>query len=396
MSTERVRKIVGATAIRADYDLLSGIYRALHARSDVNVGLLVSGAHLAPTFGYSVEEIRRDGLSVLAEIESLIDSNTPSSRIKTASIGMLSMIDVLAQHRPDVVLYAGDRENELVLAAICAYLKIPTIHFFGGDHATDGNVDNSVRHAISKLSTFHFVVHETHRRRLLRIGESPERIHVVGNPALDKFRDEPWLVKEDVLRAFPGATCTSGSDYAVMIHHPILSESERAADEAKAILDALMMKGIPTFVSSPNTDSGSRDILQVYERHRKIRQFTFYRNLPRCTFINLLRHARFLIGNSSLGLLEAPSIPLAAINVGHRQQGRLHTDNVVFVEAESEGILQAIEQVCTEEFAKKLVNITNPFGDGFAVRRAVDLILTLDYDKWLFKREDPLERGGTA
>ena len=394
MSTENPLKVLGVSCIRADYDLLSGIYRRLNKMQDVDFRLMIGGAHLSSSFGDSLQEIHADELPILTSIESLIDSDMPSARVKTAAVFMQSAIDAISTYQPNVVIYAGDREDAFVTAMICAYLKVPTIHFFGGQHARDGNVDNPVRHAISKLSTFHFVSHQRHRERLLCLGEHSKRIFVIGSPAIDKFQTEPWLSKEEVIGYF-GTTQEKSSqrNYAVLIYHPVLHEEQTAASEARTILQALSKFDLHTFISSPNTDAGARQVLQVYEEYEKSEAFTFYQNAPRNIFINLLRHAKFLIGNSSLGLLEAPSIPLPAINVGSRQKGRLAERNVIFVSANAEEINDAIQKALSPEFADVLSDVNNPYGDGHSVERAVERIMSLDYEKWLPKWHDPLDLG---
>jgi UDP-hydrolysing UDP-N-acetyl-D-glucosamine 2-epimerase len=383
-------KVLGISHIRSDYDLLSGVYRALQAKEDLEFQLIVGGAHLSSTFGNSVQEIKRDGLSILVGIQSLIDSDFPSARAKTAAVFMQSEVDAIASYKPDVVLYAGDREDTLATAIVCAYLKIPTIHFFGGQHATDGNVDNPVRHAISKLSTFHFVTNSIHRDRLLSLGEPPERIYVVGSPAIDKFRTEAWLSRRELFDSLQANHLKEISEYAVLIYHPILGEEQAAASEVRSIFEAVLETDLHLFVSSPNTDAGCREVLRVYEEFEGSPQVTLYQNASRRVFVNLLRHAQFLIGNSSLGLLEAPSIPLAAINVGSRQRGRLAADSVVFVSSSAKEIRQAIDKVLSAKFKDVLESVVNPHGDGHTVGRIVDLLMDLDYERWLFKREDPL------
>lgn len=381
-------KILAITSQRSEYDLMNGIYQALHAKTGIEFGLLVGGAHLSPTYGLSVEDIRRDGLPIIGEVESLLDSNSASARVKTGAIFLQGAVDVIAAHKPDVVIYAGDREDTLMAAMACAYLKIPSIHFFGGHHSTDGNVDNPARHAISKLSTFHFVTHPAHARRLLRMGEPAERIHVVGNPALDKFRAETVIDKNEVLKQFGAAAF---NDYAVMIHYPKSGEETRAIEEVTAILKALQNLGIKTLVSTPNVDATGRDILRIYDQFRDNDSFVFYHNAPQHLFVNLLRGAKLLIGNSSLGILEAPTIALPVVNVGTRQQGRMAANNVIFVDPDVGAIKTAIERARSAEFIASLEGMVNPYGDGHSVSRSVKLIMELDYARWLYKTEDPLE-----
>ena len=370
---------------------MSGVYKLLNEADDVDFGLLVSGAHLSDTFGYTIREVRQDGLPILAEIETLLDSDSPASRIKTASLLLQNSLHTIQAFKPDVLLFAGDREDVLILASIGSYLKIPTVHFFGGDHAADGNVDNPVRHAAAKLATAHFVSNDTHRQRLLRIGEPSCRIFVVGSPALDRFRSEPLLSKETLFARIGVQAFPASSGYAVMIHHPVLGLEDMAATEVETILHVLRRKEISTFVNIPNTDASSRSILRTYETLAGEPNVHFSKSLPNNEFVNLLRHADFLIGNSSLGLLEAPSIPLGVINVGMRQRGRMAAENVLFVDAEESALVQAIEHVRSREFAQILATVRNPYGDGHSVEQAVHLIRTTDWQAMLYKREDPLE-----
>src|SRR5215469_380627 len=183
-----MKRVLGITGIRSDYDLMSGLYRLLATDPTVDFRLIVGGAHLSKTYGYSLDLIRADGIAVLAAIESLIDSDSFSSRLKSGSIMLQSAVDVVAGWRPDVILYAGDREEVWIGGLLGNYLEIPTVHFYGGDHTDSWHIDNPVRHAVSKLSSFHVVPTQEHRLRLLAMGEPDSRIRVLGSLALDNFR----------------------------------------------------------------------------------------------------------------------------------------------------------------------------------------------------------------
>lgn len=385
-----MRKIIGATSIRSDYDLMSGIYKALAESEDIDFKLLVSGAHLSDTFGYTVAQIRNDGLPILAEIETLLDSNTPNSRIKSASLFLQNALHTIDAFKPDLFLVVGDREDALMLATMSAYLRVPAVHFFGGDHVADGNVDTPARNAISKLVTAHFVTQKAHRQRLLRMGETPDRVFVIGNPALDRFRTEPWLSREALFSKI-NAPFSASVGYAVMIYHPLLGYEDLAPIEADTILRVLRARKIPTLVSVPNTDGGCRDILKVFKTFAGEPTLHFFCHLPRGLFINVLRHAEFLIGNSSLGLLEAPSIPLGSINVGMRQRGRGAAENVIFVDCDEGMLEESLRRVRSTEFTERLKKIQNPYGDGYSVDRAVKLIRTIDFKSIIPKCKDPLE-----
>jgi len=380
-------RILAFTGIRSDYDIMSDVYRSLHADIDVEFGLIVAGAHLSPAFGMSVRQIEADKLPIAMRIESLLDSNTPSSRAKSAAILLQGCLPFIEAFAPDLLVYAGDREDVIVGALTGAYLGIPTAHFFGGDHATDGNVDNPVRHAASKLSTFHFVSHPQHSQRLQRMGEDPRRIRMVGNPAIDRFVRAANIDRATLLRSLGR---TDWNEYAIVIFHPILGEEANARRYFLEILHALDITGTRAFINSPNSDAGSRDIISAIEGLHGRENFAAFRNLPSVEFVNLMRHAALLVGNSSAGLLEAPSIPLGVVNVGTRQRGRLAAANVVFVDQGAEAIAQGIRRVRSADFQNMLGNVRSPYGSGDSVPRIVSEIKALPINELRFKTEDPL------
>ena len=388
MSIKTLLKVAAISSIRADYDLLSGVYAGLCDRADVEFGIVISGAHLSKSFGYTVKQIEDDGLPIIGRVLSLIDSD--SARPKTAAVFMHSFIDLMVEFRPDVVILAGDREDVMAAAMACLYLKIPTVHFFGGDHASDGHPDNPIRHAISKLATFHFVSHPIHVERLRHIGESKDRIHLIGSPALDKYRNEPFLSKHQLFADIRCDKLATDSEYAVLVLHPNHGEEPVGSSEVRTILNVLIESNIPTFVSSPNTDAGYKDILEIYSLYQESGLLNFYQNLPRNTFVNLLRNAKFLIGNSSLGIVEAASIPLPVINIGTRQKSRTAPGNVVFVQANKKAIQEAINLITSSDFQTLNEKVINPYGNGDSVNSAIQHLIELDSQNMLLKKEDPL------
>ena len=385
-----IKRVLSFTSIRSDYDLMSGLYKKIHEAPTLELGLIVAGAHLSDSYGYTIRYIEKDDLPIIARIESLIDSDSASARIKSASILLQNCIHTVESFNPDVILFAGDREDVIVAALIGAYLKIPTIHFFGGDHASDGNVDNPVRHAASKLASLHFVTHESHVRRLKAIGEPESRIFLVGSPALDKFRNERKLPKKDLLKRLGKAHWRK---YALMIHHPILGYEEKAGQYFEEILIALKNKKINTFVSYPNTDAGNKQSIAVIEKFKTDPNFAFFKNLERNLFVNLIRHAEFMIGNSSSGILEAPTLALGVVNVGERQRGRLAVENVIFADQGIKNIESGIDQVCSEEFQNRLKNVKSPYDKGDSVEKAIELLKSINLEQFRYKTEDPLLLG---
>lgn len=382
-------RVLATTACRSDFDLLTPVYHALVEDNRFSFELIVSGVHLSKRFGYTAHHVRATGLPIRAELDTFDDSASRAARPRTAARWIEKASTLVESDPPDLLMACGDREDAIATCMLGAYLRIPVAHFFGGDHGDTRDVDNLVRHASSKLASLHFVMMEEHKRRLMALGEPSDRIHVVGNPALDSFRTTPSLSRSDTLVAVNASTIGDVS-YAVVVHHPTFSDAARGAAELSLILDELEQAGIPAIVGLPNADAGSRDIIQVIES-RSIKGTIFpYQGLDRIQFVNLLRHAELLVGNSSMGLLEAPSIPLAVVNVGSRQRGRTAARNVLFVDANANDLREGIRQAISIEFKNDLAHIVNPYGDGRTSSRVVE-ILSREIDAALTdKLFDPL------
>ena len=378
-------KVLSFSSIRSDFDLLAPLYKLFVADQTIDFKLLICGAHCSPTFGSTFEFIKQQGFPILAKLESLLDSDSPSSRIKSASIMLISAIDIIASWEPDLIIVTGDREDCLMGSIIGNYLSIPVLHFYGGDHASDGHVDNPVRHAVSKLSTAHFVTHSEHKRRLIAIGEEDHRIHVIGNISLDRFRHLPIVSSEEKLLATRKT--------ALVIYHPLGNNVEPATQAISNILDALMQNGYDCHVSSPNSDHGNRDVistLATYVRNYPNQIFSFI-SLSNDKFVQLFSKCDVLIGNSSAGILEAASLRKPVINVGLRQTGRLAPENVIFTDTSKKNILKSLDLVDTSEFKQRCSIINNPYGDGQSAPRALSLIKSLDFSAMLRKTSDPLD-----
>lgn len=384
------KKILAFTAIRSEYDLLSSLYKLLDDDEDIELKLIVSGAHLSKTYGYSVNDIVDDGFHILSKIETLIDSDSKSARIKSGAILFQNSIDVVAAYNPDLIIYAGDREEVIIASLIGGYLEIPTLHFFGGDHVKDSHIDNPVRHATSKLSTIHFVSTKEHAHRLLKMGEAESRVYNIGSVALDKFVNEQVISIDEIKDYFN--VKTGFNEFSILIFHPIPKERTETAHIFENILLSLIDKNMNTFVSYPNIDPGNKDIVEIINRYKKHPNFIFYKNLPRNTFISIYKNSKFIIGNSSSGILESASIPIPAINVGYRQTGRQANSNVVFSKTTKQSILDNIDKIRSDEFQKIVQNTKNVYGNGDSVKKAYEIIKNNNFRDLIFKDEDILEQ----
>lgn len=389
----KTKKILAITTIRSDYDLLKPLYDLLHEDADMELKLLVAGAHLSYSYGHTVDYIERDGFEILCRIETLLDSNSPQSRVKTAAILFQNAIDIISAYSPDLIMYAGDREDVIVSAIISAYLGIPSIHFYAGDHTQDGYVDNPIRHATSKLSSIQMVTLEQHKDRLMMMGEPEERIHVIGNLSLDRFANHAQTPMNDI-RCALGIT-SNFTNHALVIYHPITEEISTCHITFENILKCLKNMGISAFVSFPNTDPGNKAIVETCHKYEHDDNFFFYRNFDRETFLSIYKKSSLIIGNSSSGILESASIPVPAVNVGLRQVGRFAPENVLFCKTDYTAIEATVAKALSPEFQKIVSTVKNPYGDGKSAQKAYQIIKNNDFTHLLAKTEDPLNSCGT-
>ena len=381
-------KVIGITAARSEYDLMFSVFKCLNEDENIDFGLIITGPHLSPTYGLTRDHVIRDGFKVFDTCFSLVDSDEKIARV--ISIG--NQIPLIAQcfyrEKPDLVLTAGDREDVISACLSAAYMSIPVAHFFGGDIAKDGNIDNTVRYASSKLSHIHFTTLDQHADTLKRLGEDDWRIHVVGNPALDRFLSTKTIDKEDLLVQL-GKDQISKNDYGVVIKHSIITEVDHQERQMRVIMESLLHTELFYFVNYPNSDPGSSAIRKVINDFcaKYPDRFLKFKNLDRATYVNLLRHASVLIGNSSSGLLEAPSLSLPVVNVGNRQRGRVHGENVIFVDHDHSQILAAIDKCLNDINFRNQVKLgKNPYGDGQSAKRVIKVLKTLELnDQLIYK-----------
>lgn len=374
MSSERAREVLFVTGSRAEYDILYPAIAAVAQTQGLSPALVVTGSHLAPVHGLTVREIEADGFPIAARIETLLAADSPGSRVKSAAIQLSGLVDVVANRRPDYLVVVGDREEAITTAMAGSYMDVPVVHIGGGDTADDFNVDNAVRHAVTKLAHLHMAASEGSAARILRLGEEPWRVHVVGAPGLDRLRSQPELSRAEVWKMI-GCAPVDGP-YVVVIQHSLLPEQAQAGAQMRATLEAVAALGVPAFISGPNSDAGNHAIAVVIDEFARAHpHFVAYKNLPRAGFINLLRHAGALAGNSSAGIIEAPFLKLPVVNVGSRQIGREHGGNVQFVDYEPAQIGAALRRALHDEiYRREVVAAAQPYGDGTAGARIAQVL----------------------
>jgi len=376
------RTIAVVTSSRADYSHLYWPLKDLAAHPDVDLKLIVMAAHLSPQFGATVSEIERDGFPIAARIECLLSSDTDTGMAKTLGLAMLSLTDTLAEMRPDLVLLIADRYEMLAPAAVALTLRIPVAHIEGGE-ISEGAIDDAVRNALTKMAHIHFTSTETARDRVISMGEEPWRVHRAGAPSLDHLRRSRLLTREELA----GALCIDLAQSPVIVaYHPVTLLRD-TTEEADALFNALAEINSPVLFCYPNADAGSHSLMQraraFVEQRSGARIFV---NLPAVTYWSLLAHASLLLGNSSSGIMEAASFALPVVNVGLRQYGRERARNVLDAEPRADSILEKIAIAQSATFRESLRGMANPYGDGHAAERIVEVLTTAPLDKLLRKR----------
>jgi GDP/UDP-N,N'-diacetylbacillosamine 2-epimerase (hydrolysing) len=381
----RVRRVLGITGIRSEYFLQRPIFRAITDHPGLELEVVVTGAHLTPLHGYTVEAVEADGFPIAARIANLVDSDRDVGRLQGAAAQLQALVQVVDERRPDWLLATGDREEALTLAICGAYLNLAVAHYSAGDRVV-GNVDDTVRHAVSRLAHLLLTTNEDARRRLIRAGEQEWRVHTVGHAGIDRLRSAPRLEAEELARAL--GVGSVAQQYVVVVQHPLSSQAEQAAEHMRETLEAVVALGLPAFVSYPNSDPGSRGMIAVIDEYNARDGIHVFENIDDVPFVNLLRGASLLIGNSSLGVLEAPFLRLAAINVGRRQAARVHAENLFFVDADRGAILAQARALLEDEALRERVRTcSNPFGDGHAGERVAELLVTLPRDTHLLDKD---------
>lgn len=383
------RKILAFTGIRSEYDLQYSIAKELSHREDVEFGFIVFGAHLSERFGKTISNIENDQFKIISKIITLFDSDSHTAKAKAAATLMNGICDTFENYQPDLIIVAGDREETIIAATVATFLNIPVAHIFGGDKTFPeeiGDIDEQIRHATTKLSHIHFVSHPEHAKRIELMGEEIWRIHCLGSPALDKFRLYNGITFDAIKQHFN--TNIIEKDYAVVIHHSLPNNISESLIELENILKSLDSKGIKTFISYPNNDPGTQEIINIINRYTDNPNFIIYKNLPRDLFIPLIKYASFLIGNSSMGLVECPILEIPAINVGKRQQGRINAGNVLFCDSKQGSIEKSIEKILYDsEFKSNLSKIKNVYGDGFSGEKIADILATIPIDNKLLAKQ---------
>lgn len=369
------RRICVVTGSRAEYGLLKLVMAGIEASDQLELRTIVTGSHLSAEFGSTFREVEEDGFPIHKKVEMLLSSDTPQGIVKSMGLGLIGLADAFAELRPDVVVLLGDRFEILAAASAATLFGIPVAHIHGGEK-TEGAYDDAIRHAVTKLSHLHFVAAEEYRHRVIQLGESPERIFLVGGLGVDAIRQASLLTKPELERSIG---FSFGVQNLLVTFHPETLADACAEKQMEAMLAALSRRPeIRLIFTYPNADNDHRTIVRMIESYVSERPNCLaVRSLGQRNYLSCLQFIDGVVGNSSSGLLEVPTFRKGTINIGNRQQGRLRASSVIDCEADESAILAALDRLYSPQYQAALLNVVNPYGEGGAARRIVETFETV-------------------
>lgn len=365
------RHIAYVTGTRADFGLMAGTLRRLHEQADTKVSLLVTGMHLSAEFGMTVNEVEALGLPIAARIPLNVDDRSQAGMAQAVGQAVTGIAQALAGMRPDLLLLLGDRGEMLAGAIAALHLGIPVAHLHGGERS--GTVDEPMRHAITKLSHLHLVGTEESRERVVRMGELPQHVFVVGAPSLDDVVNRKDVPRAQVLQTLG---VPAGARYALVLFHPVVQEMARAQSQVEALVQGLQAeilgRGMHVVWLAPNADAGSAFIVEAMQRAGGS-QVHCVTHLPRDRYLDALACADLLVGNSSSGIIEAASLGTPVVNIGKRQLLRQRNANTL----DCEGDVASIRTALATALERGRFSPGNVYGDGQSGERIAGLLATL-------------------
>lgn len=391
--TEARRRIAVVTTSRADYSHLYWPLRLLAEDARVELKLIVMAAHLSPEFGDTIKEIEKDGFAIAARMECLLSSDSDVGMAKTIGVATLSLADTLGELRPDIVLLIADRYEMLAPAAVALALRIPMAHIEGGE-VSEGAIDDAVRNALTKMAHLHFTSTLAARERIIAMGEEPWRVTRAGAPSLDHLLKSKLLSREEIEAKLHARLEESAM---VIVYHPVTMAAD-TLEETDELFAALRAAEGQLVFCYPNADAGSRALISRTKEFLAQRgNGKIFVNLDAVSYWSLLPHAQVFLGNSSSGIMETASFRVPTVNIGERQRGRERAANVIDAAANREAILAAISRARSREFRESLRGMTNPYGDGKAAEKILQVLTGAPLGRQLLvKRAMPLKAESAA
>lgn len=347
------------TATRAEYGLLSPIIKRMINDDEINVRVVVTGAHLSSEFGYTYKEIEADGIIIDEKIEILEAGDGSLAVSKTMGNALIKFADYFERKRPDALMVLGDRYETLSVCSVAMNAQIPIIHLYGGE-TTEGAIDEAIRHSITKMSYLHFTSTEEYRHRVIQLGENPNRVFSVGSIGVENALKMPLLSQKELENSLE---ISLEKPYIVATYHPVTLDTVSVDEQISEFTKAIDAKSQYIYIiTKANADAGGRRVNELLENYSKERDNVHVvDSLGVKRYLSALKYCYMVMGNSSSGITEVPSFHVPTINIGNRQKGRTHAETVIDCKEDAQSILHAMEKAESEEFRKVCLNAHNPF-----------------------------------
>ncbi|WP_458207727.1 UDP-N-acetylglucosamine 2-epimerase [Haladaptatus sp. NG-SE-30] len=378
------RVVAVITGTRAEYGLLKSSMEEIRRTPGLALRTIATGMHLSPEHGNTVEDIRADGFDVTETVHMLVAGDSGLSMAKSLGLGTEGIAESLQSIAPDIVLVLGDRDEALAGGLAAAHMNIPVAHVHGGDSMHGAIIDDSIRHALTKFSHLHFPVSARSAERVRKLGEEEWRITTVGAPGLDAVLDGAYAEPTEVVSKYdldgPGSL-------ALVVQHPVTTRPDAAGEQMRATLDAVLDADVRPVVVYPNSDAGGRRMIRVIDEYATDGLVETFDSLPRAEYLGLLDAAAVMVGNSSSGIIEAPSFDLPVVDVGSRQEGRERAENTLSVTHERYEIGDAIERALEDDAVRRRASeCENPYDYGGAGRRIAERLTSVELDSDLLRK----------
>lgn len=371
------RRVAVFTGTRAEYGLLYWLMKGIQASELLELETIVSCMHLSPEFGETWRQIELDGFAIDAKVEMLLSSNTDVGVAKSMGLGTLGFADALDRLRPQMLVVLGDRFEALSIVQAALVMRIPVVHLHGGE-LTEGAYDDAIRHAITKMAYLHFVAAEPYRQRVIQMGESPERVFNVGAVGLDHIRRTPLMSAQELSESLQFAV---DAPLILVTYHPVTALAEDPVQSFSALLLALEeFADYRVILTYPNADNGGRAIIPLLEDFaaRHADRVLAIPSLGFRRYLSVVARSSAVVGNSSSGIIEVPSLGVPTVNIGMRQAGRLCADSVLACPPDKDAIVAALALALSAPFAQSCRDTTNPYGQGEVAEAIVAVLETCD------------------
>lgn len=384
-----MKKICVVTGTRAEYGLLYWLMKEIESDPELELQIIVTGMHLSPEFGLTYKEIEKEFV-ITKKIEMLLSSDTSVGISKSMGLAQISFAEAYDDLKPDIVVVLGDRYEIFSAASVAMIARIPIAHLHGGE-TTEGAFDEPIRHSISKMSHLHFTAAEEYRNRVIQLGEHPERVYNVGGMGIENIKRLQLFDK----KAFEESIDFRLSKKNVLVtFHPATLENSTAESQFQELLNALeTLKETHIIFTKANSDTDGRIINQMIDNYvtKNKDKSVAFTSLGQIRYLSSLQFIDAVVGNSSSGLLEAPSFKIGTINIGDRQRGRLKAQSIIDCEPIEESIIHAFQQLYSDVFQQNLKNVQNPYGTVMASKKIIDVIKKMDLSNIIKKSFYDLE-----